>query len=54
MTIWSAGPMISTVFAGLAVDAYGVGPVYLGLALAVLLAGILVATSKSIKDLDRP
>jgi MFS family permease len=54
MTIWSAGPMISTVFAGLAVDSFGVGPVYLSLALAVLLAGILVATSKSIKDLDRP
>lgn len=54
MTIWSAGPMISTVFAGVAVDNFGVGPVYFGLALMVLAAGILVATSKSIKDLDRP
>lgn len=54
MTIWSAGPMISTVFAGLAVDSFGVGPVYLTIAVMVLIAGILVATSKSIKDLDRP
>jgi MFS family permease len=54
MTIWSAGPMISTVFAGLAVDSFGVGPVYMTIAVLVLLAGIAVATSKSIKDLDRP
>lgn len=54
MTIWSAGPMISTVFAGLAVDSFGVGPVYLTIAVMVLIAGILVATSKSIRDLDRP
>ncbi len=54
MTIWSAGPMISTVFAGVAVDNFGVQPVYLTISLLVLAAGILVATSSAIKDLDRP
>jgi len=54
MTIWSAGPLISTVFAGVAVDNFGVQPVYLTISLLVLLAGILVATSTAIKDLDSP
>lgn len=52
MTVWSAGPMISMVAVGAAVDAIGVKPIYLALSLGVLVAGILVATNKYIKELD--
>ncbi|MEY5023500.1 MAG: hypothetical protein RL569_413 [Actinomycetota bacterium] len=52
MTVWSAGPMISMVAVGAAVDAVGVKPIYLALSLGVLVAGILVATNKYIKELD--
>jgi len=52
MTVWSAGPMISMVAVGTAVDAFGVKPVYLALSLGVLIAGILVSTNKYIKELD--
>ncbi len=53
MTVWSAGPMISMVAVGAAVDAIGVKPIYLALSLGVLLAGILVSTNKYIKELDQ-
>ena len=52
MTVWSAGPMISMVAVGGAVDAIGVKPIYLALSLGVLAAGILVSTNKYIKELD--
>ncbi len=52
MTVWSAGPMISMVAVGAAVDAIGVKPIYLALSLGVLIAGILVSTNKYIKELD--
>ncbi len=52
MTVWSAGPMISMVAVGAAVDAVGVKPIYLALSLGVLVAGILVSTNKYIKELD--
>ncbi len=52
MTVWSAGPMISMVAVGAAVDTFGVKPIYLALSLGVLVAGILVATNKYIKELD--
>jgi MFS family permease len=52
MTVWSAGPMISMVAVGTAVDGFGVKPVYLALSLGVLIAGILVSTNKYIKQLD--
>ena len=52
MTVWSAGPMISMVAVGGAVDAFGVKPIYLVLSLGVLVAGILVSTNKYIKELD--
>ena len=52
MTVWSAGPMISMVAVGGAVDAIGVKPIYLVLSLGVLIAGILVSTNKYIKELD--
>ncbi len=52
MTIWSAGPMISMVSVGTAVDAFGVKPVYLALSVGVLIAAVLVSTNKYIKQLD--
>ncbi len=52
MTVWSAGPMISMVAVGAAVDAVGVKPIYLALSLGVLVAGVLVSTNKYIKELD--
>ena len=52
MTIWSAGPMISMVAVGTAVDAFGVKPVYLALSVGVLIAAVLVSTNKYIKQLD--
>jgi MFS family permease len=52
MTVWSAGPMISMVAVGGAVDFFGVKPIYLVLSLGVLIAGILVSTNKYIKELD--
>jgi MFS family permease len=52
MTVWSAGPMISMVAVGAAVDAIGVKPIYLALSLGVLVAGVLVSTNKYIKELD--
>jgi DHA3 family macrolide efflux protein-like MFS transporter len=52
MTVWSAGPMISMVAVGAAVDAIGVKPIYLALSIGVLIAGILVSTNRYIKELD--
>jgi DHA3 family macrolide efflux protein-like MFS transporter len=52
MTVWSAGPMISMVAVGAAVDAIGVKPIYLALSLGVLVAGLFVSTNKYIKELD--
>lgn len=52
MTVWSAGPMISMVAVGAAVDAIGVKPLYLALSLGFLVVGILVSTNKYIKELD--
>ncbi len=52
MTVWSAGPMISMVAVGAAVDAVGVKPIYLALSLGVLVAGVMVSTNKYIKELD--
>jgi MFS family permease len=52
MTVWSAGPMISMVAVGSAVDFFGVKPIYLLLSVGVLIAGILVSTNKYIKELD--
>ena len=43
MTIWQAGPLLTMVAVGLAVDGFGVGPVYMVLAAGVVLAGLLVS-----------
>jgi MFS family permease len=53
MTLWTAGPMISMTFAGMAVDAFGVRVVYPVLAALVLAAAIFVSSRKSLSDLNR-
>lgn len=52
MTIWNAAPMISMVFAGAAVDFWGVQPVYLAIAILVLMAVTVVAFQPALKDLN--
>jgi MFS family permease len=52
MVIWSGGPMISMIFAGIAVDAFGVQPVYFTLAMAVLVIGALITFSKYMKEIN--
>ncbi len=53
MTLWTAGPMISMTFAGMAVDAWGVHVVYQMLAALVVVAAVWVSTRKSLADLKR-
>ncbi len=52
MVIWSAGPMISMVFAGMAVDTWGVQPVYIVAAIATTTAGFLVTFNKRMKEIN--
>lgn len=52
MTIWNAAPMISMVFAGAAVDAFGVQPVYFAIALLVLIAVTVVSVQPALKELN--
>ena len=52
MTIWTAGPMISTMFVGWSVDTFTVPVVYPVIAVAVLLTGIIVSTRRVLADLD--
>lgn len=51
MTVWNAGPLISMVAVGSAVDTFGVGLVYTVLAVGVLTAGLFVSFNKYIKEL---
>ena len=53
MTIWNAGPLLTMVAVGTAVDAFGVRAVYTVLAIGVVVAGIFVATNRHLKELDR-
>ncbi len=53
MTLWTAGPMISMTFAGMAVDALGVHVVYPMLAALVVVAAVWVSTRKSFADPKR-
>jgi MFS transporter, DHA3 family, macrolide efflux protein len=53
MTIWSAGPMLTAVAVGLAVDGIGVQPVYLLLASVVLFLSIFVSFNKANLKLDQ-
>lgn len=52
MTIWNAAPMISMVFAGLAVDTFGVQPVYWVISATVMIAAVLVSLAPALKDLS--
>lgn len=52
MTIWNAAPMISMVFAGAAVDLWGVQPVYFTIAGLVLTAVVIAAIQPALKDLN--
>jgi MFS family permease len=52
MTIWQAGPLLTMVAVGLAVDGFGVGPVYMVLAGCVVIAGLLVSFNQYIKQLN--
>lgn len=53
MTIWNAAPMISMVFAGAAVDFWGVQPVYFTIAGLVLIAVVIAAIQPALKDLNQ-
>ena len=52
MTIWNAGPLISMVAVGTAVDGIGVRPTYTVLAATVMIAGVIVSFNRHIKKLD--
>ena len=52
MAIWNAGPLISMVAVGAAVDGFGVKPTYTALAVAVMTAGLIVSFNKHIKSLN--
>ena len=52
MTVWNAGPLLSMVAVGTAVDSLGVGAVFTFLAISVVLAGLLISFNKYIKQLD--
>jgi len=53
MTIWSAGPMLTAVAVGLAVDGIGVQPVYFLLASLVLALSVFVSFNKANIKLDK-
>jgi MFS family permease len=52
MTIWGAGPTLTAVVVGIAVDGVGVQPVYFALAVIVLALSVFVSFNKSNKQLD--
>jgi MFS transporter, DHA3 family, macrolide efflux protein len=52
-TIWGAGPLLTAVGVGLAVDSVGVQPVYLFLAILVLFLSIFVSFNKANIQLDQ-
>jgi MFS family permease len=52
MTIWGAGPTLTAVAVGIAVDGAGVQPVYFFLAAIVLALSVFVSFNKSNKQLD--
>jgi MFS transporter, DHA3 family, macrolide efflux protein len=52
MTIWGAGPTLTAVAVGIAVDGVGVQPVYFVLAVIVLALSVFVSFNKSNKQLD--
>ena len=53
MTIWGAGPTLTAVAVGLAVDGVGVQPVYLFLAILVLGLSVIITFNKANRKLDQ-
>ena len=52
MVIWSGGPMLSMVLAGIAVDALGVMPVYIVLAIATTTSGLFITFNRRMKEIN--
>ena len=52
MVIWSGGPMISMLFTGMAVDGFGVQPVYWFLSFFMLASGMLLTFSKYMREIN--
>jgi MFS family permease len=52
MTIWGAGPMLTTVIVGMGVDSFGVPPIYLILALIVLGLSVFISFNRANSYLD--
>jgi MFS family permease len=52
MTIWGAGPTLTAVAVGLAVDGFGVQPVYFFLAALVLGISVIVSFNRTNQKLD--
>jgi len=53
MTIWGAGPTLTAVGVGLAVDGFGVQPVYFFLAAIVLVLAVFISFNRGNKDLNK-
>lgn len=53
MTIWGAGPTLTAVAVGIAVDVVGVQPVYLFLAILVLGLSVIITFNKANRKLDQ-
>jgi MFS family permease len=51
MMMWNVAPLTSFIVVGLCLDAFGVRPVYLTLALVMIGASALLLTSPRLKDL---
>jgi MFS family permease len=52
MTIWGAGPTLTAVAVGIAVDGVGVQPVYFVLAMIVLALSVVITFNRSNQHLD--
>ena len=52
MTIWGAGPMLTSVVIGLAVDGFGVQPVYFVLASIVLGMSVFISFNRGNRQLN--
>ena len=52
MAIWNAGPLISMVAVGSAVDGFGIKPTYTFLASSVMIAGAVISFNRHIKKLN--
>lgn len=51
MMLWNMAPLTSFIFVGLALDSFGVQPVYMGIAGLMLAGAVFIATAKRLKDL---